>query len=981
MGTRKTPVRTFEDSLGLDLTSSALTRDPAAAIEFKNLSRLPNGSYRGRQGFKLVAQPLYIWKLHTYNYIDADGVLQEQLLAIGCPNAGVYKGPEQKIIAGPTVVFTNRYNCNGAVFKLLSTTFSVTTSATSTPWGMSVSVDCDTNTFKFTLSQNGTELLNVDLGDGTEVSPVTLKSLADQINALTDFTCFPDKTAVVNGNQTVSTAALTVDSGHTISTGDYIFHATSADEIQDGGGWVSVSTGHQYGHCYATAATTLYMDQMGGNDFADNAVIGHGLFPAAILPLTTLSEIVQTTQTLTYNYWEPAKIPFTTVSNTNDTPGLCFQELGAGFAYKQFSPPSAVTHNNSTYMSARYAENIEVYQRFEETTVENVEVNAGVWRHDREGLYLSGAMLPTVDQSTWQVSVGAFVSGTNPLGVGTYRYTVSYLYVDIDGFERESFQERIVIDTLASTVNTGNLISQLFTGLDRRLGLKACEASSTVAVASTTIPITFTNNGLHFSPGDYIFFYDDSGDLQKRKIVSIAGTSATAGNLTIDEAATITSGNDISTVRGRIWRSKVNGSELFLAHDIVYPGALSIDDTVDADLGIILSSVKEASAQYPFPSCNALAVHQGLLAASGGKALSEQVGWENPLYAECLDYTRNVSPIQGVATGEINNLISSDSYALLAAKCAAIYELNGSFSAAEVETNRKVESSYGAQGASALTVLYDTIFGACRQGLWGYSGGEEVDFTVGDSILNFFDEYKDSIAHKWIQLAYDVREKQLHVFIPVVEDITVANFSEYTQSYVTSNSRWFTFQLPQKGAQRPLWSEHVVATKYMPTGGLASYNGTLYWGSRYYDSDNSRWTGYLLKRLDGDAAENFHDNGSDYNWSFIPQWDDGDTPEYEKAWHEFELYQLQPDDFVAAFDVTFESFRDWVLDNTKRDTQRTLSFSASTTTEDKIQFDPGYKAKRRAIKLSGTVCKNPPLFTGYSYTVDDVERRKDKFGR
>lgn len=970
MGTRKTVVRSFEDSLGLDLTSSNLTRDPSAAIEFKNIERLPNGSYRGREGFKILTQKLFVFGYHNYIYLDDDNVEQQELICLGSQQ------PYLAAANWPSTASLNESYC--ALYRLRQGELTISYSG-SDSWSLEVYVDCATNTIKARLYDNDSVVLTKDLGTGLELSYTTLKDLADDIDALSNFSCFPDKSCIIDGAYTGS--APTVDAGHTLAKGDWLWTGDFSDSKE----------------IVATTATTVTFVR-GAAVFTDNQVLGHALFPAAILNLQKRDDSADASKTYSYSYWEYVpclSIDFTDSPGTQKLPlGLfplkdevSLTAYGRNFAAQGQTSPSFVDHNNCVYFSADYASELPLKKLIGQSPYQTINFSAGTWKYDGKDLYMSGPV--NVYQNYTSMPFSLAQTGAAGLANGSYKYQVSLLRKDFRQNEIESFFETIIPFTVTGGPRTVNLtIDHVNGGVDqaiphRQFDMRYTNATATVSVAASTFSVT---SGHLMRTGDTVYFNDNSGNFQTARI-----TDWTQTTIVLDDEYTIANTNAISNYAYRVWRTKASGSEFFLAKE--EPATVNIsadqviaDSTADASLGINISNVKQTSIQYNFPRVASLDVHQGLLAGGGG-GVPNDIVWEDALYIESVDYARAVAPTPTGSSAQINNILSTESSAIFIHKESDVYEAVGSLAASAVEVTSVVKNSYGASNAKCALQIEANIFTLSKLGV-ALRAGQEV--VPDKTILSVFRDVANlgvpGLVPKKCYLQWDAVKNWVHIFLSFeeIEDDTGGSGNIYYLP--TTSSRHFVLQLPQTLDQRPLMSEMTYSgVSHIPAVGMETHNDCLVFGSRYWDSSNAIITGATFCRLDrlGNAndADRFSDNGESYSWSFIPQWDDGDTPEYEKVWHEFELYQLQPESFVAAFDVTFESFRDWVLTSAKRDTQRTLSFSASTTTADKIQFDPGYKAKRRAIKLSGTVCKNPPVFTGYSYTVDDLERDKDKFGR
>lgn len=990
MGTVKTPVRVFNGLLGLDLTSDDINRDPEACIAFKNLERLYNNSLRGREGFKLFAQPLYILGHHKYVYTDDNNQQQEELICAGVLNPdrpAATPGTLGNELYGP-------YDWYGTLFRLKEGTFTIQYTG-SNAWDVEITFDTSTTSLHLKLYDNGSEVLDEDLGKGTEDTPVTLKDIADAINAVTNFSCSCPKTAVLNGSQTSS--PYTVDSGHTLSLGDWVFIKNAYTTYDD------------FTECIGTTTTTVSIQGKSDPSLADNEVIGHGLYPASILSLQAQQGLSGAGSIdISYFYWDPIPSGSFMIKDTPGVasyPGSMFPlkdavakgyQYGANFSAQNQCQPSFVDQYNCCYFSSEYASEVplrKVVGEIDNNSFEEVEFYGGLWKYDGKDVYLSGPINIYRDGVAVTTTFpAASLTGSSGLADGDYKYQFSILKKDYRGNEVESFLEFIRDATVSGGPKTVRFQVDLYDANNkytipyRQFDIRSIQANGLVSSAN----VTFTVDAGHLlRTGDTVFFVDNSGVFQERKIVSWTATT-----IVLDTAATIPDNGVITNACIRAWRTVASGSEFFLAAQ--YPIVLSTgyvtnvdDSTADADLGININAVKENSTQYNFPAMKAIESHQGLIVGAGGR-LGSQVAWEDSLYIESLDYARNVKTITSGKQSGISTLKSDTSSSLYALQENDAHEVYGSFGNSEAESSRVLENTYGSSGVHTTVQIKKTLFNICKLGLSFYPIGSE-DVIADTSILKVFRNL-DNIGVPGIDttrayLFWDSKKNWIHVVLPFeayVDDSGVSGQDFYVP---LTTSRHFVIQLSENNKQSTLVSEFTYADglDVLPLAGAVSYADKFIFSSRQYDTNLQTLKSFTFVRLDtllkADEKDLFSDNGAAYEWDMIPQWDDGDSPEYNKAWHEFELYQLQPDDFVATFSITFKSFRDWVLLSTKKDTDRTLTFTSSADLSSKIQFDPGYKAKRRAIELSGTVNKNPPIFSGYSYTVDERVYEKDKFGR
>ena len=955
--------RNFENFLGVYYTTSDKTRLDPYSKDLVNMERLPSGALRGREGYKLVAQPLQMEGIHTYQYVDDLGVTQEELLGIGILNANRFTST-----ANPTGTM------EGTLFRLKTGSFNTISYTGSPAASYGVSILPEESGYLFTLVENGVTRLSLDIGID---SGVTLKDLADAINAITNFSCVAPKTAIVDGNQS-ATSTVTVDSGHTLERGDW---AETFVTVPD--------TSRDFREVLATTATTVtfYNTAATSKAYSNNQTIGHGLHPAAILDISSLvTAIGVQTIDLPYYYWEP--VPCLSFMN-GKRGSYPFEFLADNFKGSGVKAPSFCNLNNVCYISAAYAKSVPLRKVVGDVTTINKLVredfNAGVWKYDGSSLKLAGPInqsgtLPTTSAMFSSTAQGSGTAHT----AGVYKYQVSFLQQDVRGGEIESFLEFTDTHTSAGTVDVLiqlSLTVSIYQAIDfDHFDIRYAQSNGAVSTANTTFTV---DAGHLLRDGQYVYFIDNSGDRQIAKIVSTTNTT-----IVLDDAHTIADNSIISTTLLRVWRTVVSGNEFFLNGEVpVSADGLTIstvdflDDVSDDDLGFNLSAVKQTSVQYNFPPCSTITGHQdGVLVVGGGPDLPQSIGWQDSLYPESFDRARNIRRVPGAQSGGINQIISNTDNSLIIAKDKAIYSAIGSFESSQVDVTKVVENSYGTSSSVGMTEILGNVIGASKLGLWSIDDNNGFSSGVGEALLELFRNPRAELATtvpfnaERMQVAFDYTKQWLHIFLPR-EDFPIrvaVNSNEINQYYV--------IQLPQLSSQQALICRFDLPDDHWPSSGIQNLGDMLFWNTGEY----------TFRRVgidEGLGGNSFTDDGASYSWDITSAFDDLGEPEYEKAWHEFFYYSFESDYYIDSFNVDFESYRDWNISGsgyTDTDTVRAsaFSFTSAYDIEKKLQFDKGYKAKRRAWKLSGTVFKNPPIISGYGYSVSqrygDTKAGRDK---
>lgn len=985
MATNKTDIRTFSQFRGLDLTRDDVTRDPNSASVCTNLERLDNGSLRPRRGYKMEAQPLYIRDIFNYVYTDSDGVVQEEIVGIGSLDVG----PVSNIGKG---------RMQGTLFRLKKRQgeFTINYSGGNT-WGVSL---LSTGThLEFKLIDNGVDVLTSDIGTGLvdDGGNKDIKTLCDEINGVTNFSIIYPKTLVVNGNQTGVTT-LTVQTALGV---DF----TAVGEWLEFDSSFSKKEMLQFTRVVSGTSVELGGVDSPSRDYTDNQVLGHARYPAAILELTDFDSSVTggSSVTINYSYWEPIPCPLFTFPYTGSTfppvagsyPDYPVQNLQTNYGDNSYKPISYANDNNCLYFTSSYVEKLDLQKIINGSDPTDFE--GGLWKYDGTSVYLAGPVNIVKDIGTADNFMTVTEDATgSALQDFTYKYQLSILRQDARDNVSESFLEYIITYEPATDPNDATITIRDRNGSPSHsafgaefFNLKRTQASTTASFATTSFSVP---SGHEIRTGDYIWFEDNSNVIQKRKVTGWTDTT-----ITLNESATVTSGNAICTALARVWRTRADAGEFFLTKEAPLDVDLSkdsfsiTDDTTDANLGIKLTSVKQETLQFNFPRMNCIAEHQGYLIGGGGPTTSQNVLWEDPLYFESLDYARNIRTVPTMNSGAVNGLMVQSRSSILITKKDSLYEGLGALGDNTFEVNRIVESSYGVEGVAGLTVLEDIIFGAGRLGLWGISENQSINLRLGEAILEVFSQaqvnIENTIAYPRIGTFFDSNRKWLHVFLP---DEIPTGSDPADNLYAHSTSRYFVFQLP-KLVEQPLFVSEYTFTdspELYPSAGLLTSGGQLYHASRGLSTS---WYGYLFQRLEGEVArtsggdtsnqeaQDFYDNALPYTWELVPAYEDLGEPEYDKAWQEFIMYQLQSDYWLAPASITFVSYRDW--DSSKTDSTRTLTLSDANTDEYQVTFDKNVRAKRRTFSLSGSVSGNPPVISGYTMTADDQKYKKSKYGR
>lgn len=932
----------FEDFLGVERRKSHLTRPGNAAIVMENLEMLENQSLAARQGKKVTGQPLFIKQIHQYSYVDDDGVTHEELIGVGGHNQGATK------------------HYSGDLFKLVtSVTLDITRTGGNTSWDYSMLADTATNTFKFRIIQNGSVVYSVDVGDGLTDTGTTLKTLADAIDALANFSCSCPKTAVVNGNQSInlSTTTLTVDTGHTLSVGDWVYIIDSATGEKT---WFEVMV---------AGATAITFHAIGAVmcDFSDNQVIGLGaLRVAGLVDLHYPVENTNDTKSVTLSYWQMVPSVYHANAAINSSPPFNALLLDATTPNINQLAPSIENHRNCIYITAAWIKELTGtdYVLPAGSSASGLPVNetSGVWKYDGHSFGLSG-IPKKIDYSSDNFG-GVQTAGLPGAGVltGNYKWKTSLVFIDAQNNETEVFFESyLAISSLSADSIPLTFYQPVYSTASLALNWLAVRGATTSTTGSATT--TFTVPSRHtLRTGQRVYIPDNSTGVYT--VTTATVVSYTNTSVTLDKTINVPASPcpNICNFKVRLWRTKANGLDFFLVKELVVDPVSSTgnpytDNNADSTLGFSLNGYGPEFIQTSLPKGNALAAHQDCLVVGGGGRLAKKIAWEDPAWPESTDKAVRQENVSFKRSADISCIKGDVGSSLVVFGKSSEFAFRGSLADADYEVEKLTDKGKGVSSPYGLTEGEEFLYGVGKQGTLKLFDGLP-DRNFGNSQLPLF--LKNPFAEDTMlifehaQVFYDDLRHRIHMYLPAFTDAITPNLSHQYLVYDEKNNIWYDFKDSDE--------------RMLPSGGFAIVDNQFYHQAWTYD-DNPP-TGFLFKRLDNETsvlAEDYYDNCVSYDWELEPQWDDGGYPQVNKTWQELAIYMLQPDYFAAAFDILVRTYRNWV--NTPITPNRTLSYTASTSTEDKCKLNSNTKAKRHKFNFSGTVAKNPPIITGYEYTV------------
>ena len=155
--------KVFQSFKGLDLRTSDILRTNDAATSLKNMTYRQTGAMSKKKGFQYTTSDgAGCYGMFTFNNVNlTTGVVTEEVISV---DNNLQKLQPHSFL----ITYTGPSNSNTYFTLFLDTT---------------------TSTFFFKLYDNGDLVLDANLGNGTEGSPVTVTALVALIQAETNFTC------------------------------------------------------------------------------------------------------------------------------------------------------------------------------------------------------------------------------------------------------------------------------------------------------------------------------------------------------------------------------------------------------------------------------------------------------------------------------------------------------------------------------------------------------------------------------------------------------------------------------------------------------------------------------------------------------------------------------------------------------------------------------------------------------------------------
>lgn len=907
---------------GLDLKRTHLTRELEYATDANNVTKTRSGDIVTVKGHKIWAQqfdsdasaisasernkyPLY--GLHTYVYTDTDtGEVKQELLGIG---DGLYRLAQ----ASMTIAYSG--GGTAATFSML-------------PDGTDFDADLKVDG----VSQSGFPLA---LGTGLADTPVTLATLRNAINAVSNFQCSLTPAAVVNGSQSSRsrTAAVTVHNSYSSTTQPHTFTVSTTEPTRAEFIRTISTTGRATYDIIAQTGTTLTPNTTSAFSVADLAEIGVGLYPAAILP-TTNALSVKTSGTITFYYWQ--KVPtyddqFPRIFIEAPSSPYLREYEGLAYSYNY----TLKNNSNCVYIGMPYPLGDPVPTGVATPGgIAPSQYRTGIAKYDGHGLYAAG--LPYLKASNFST---ASATAGGSLTVGTYKYLARHKFYDK--------QENIIYSSDSYPSNVDDVISATTSGGDLQVALTITTpvtggsydfapwigyARVNGAQAGVNTINVQTGTAHTMRVGDWACFLS-STNLLKRKVTAI-----TSSSITIDGAAvTVADNDDISAGNTiEIFRTKAGGQTYYklieLPIDTTSDSVSYTDDIADASLGEEYDGPFTGNRRRdPPPTVSILENHQGLLVGAGDPYNPETLYWSNDDGPEYWPRGTNQTDISSTRVGPITALASDNIDMLAVFKDNSYFNVVGDlqFSAFSIASTH--DGDVGCPSPHGWLKIRDGILFVSNKGPRVLRSGE-IQFD--DRLINLFlgNEYEQTVNtaissgnySKFVlrrTTAVHDAENQFAYFYLVAEQGDVGGTTYSLTLRPSTYGKWLLYDY----ANDEWYTRDTSDNEFQNmAGGGTYYKGGIYFLARGLPSGASRNRGFLYKQNNFGTAYDYADNSVKITPTYKPQWEFLQKPGLDKEALRIKVYCLP---YSTAYDpavtLRVKSYRNF--NSSSVDTNGTLS--------------------------------------------------------
>jgi len=899
----KTFLRNFNEFRGLDLYSSHLSRDPKFATEFTNCEVSKRKSVIKRKGFKLAAQfddSLAYWPLYDiteYRYFHPD-VSRDKTEIIG-------------------IGFKEMFTLRTGTFTVYG------------PGGSTISFlpsDVDGNWY-FDCKVDGVSVggnFPYNCGSGATETP-TLYQLLTAVNALGggwSATLTPH--AVVDGSQTGRDHSnpVLVKSGHTLtataSPGDYRQY-----EVQ-------TTTGRKFFDCIDVTGNNVrfklkyYESAFNVND---GALIGAGLYPAAILPACN-DQVAFWGYALKFTFWEAVY--------------RCHNQ--ASWSLYGPSKVSLKQSGNVLFVGTNLKQNTYTYYK---------DVG-GALKYDSSDLYVAG--LPGII-----VSTPSIVAGTE-LGIGRYKYLFEWVKTDAVGNEIHGNATDLEGDISVTTTSGNQRVSLTLPNL--RTSSEFGQRSARISAPSSpghTFSVDAGTNSLRL--GDWVYFKNLlSNRIVCKKVVALTDTSVTIEGPAAVQVTNVPDSfgnpqNIVSNALIRVFRTKLGGLFYYLVvepgvpNDCFSPTTTWVDAVPDNLLGEMWEGpfVGRDRRDMP-PPCPLLENHQGLLVGIGDPDNPTRLYWSNYESPEYWPKSTNYQDITSTGNGPFTAMASSSTDTLLLFKEDCYKPVSGDLFYGNISLTADPQTEIGCPSHRGVITFNGGVFFLSKSG---------PRMIVGDSIQPPDRRLTEAFYHEvdvrnWTA-AVDIYNHRF-IFCPPGDWKVPILGPIYTYDYV--NDVWQTIETP------------MCPFAY---GGFLSSGKDLY---LLGGAGVSGLEGRLFQQIRTNTKYDYIDAGGyPIRMVFRPQWDFLDEPCLDKEFLRAIVWSISAAPFIP-FELTVKTYRNF---NTEAsDTVAVVTFSSASEVDKQIDLVLN-RSKALQFEFSNERRLECPHITGYEIEVA-LPYRKEHVG-
>lgn len=583
-------------------------------------------------------------------------------------------------------------------------------------------------------------------------------------------------------------------------------------------------------------------------------ISGDATVPAAFLPILLDQTFSAGVLAVTVYNWEQVS----TLANVDLT------DYNTAYAQNYFELASVANVNNCLFIATGYNP---------------------LLKYDGQNVYRAGLPIPSAVAT---LSLG----GT---GITDTSIKYIYLYKQVDNRGNEIFgvdsdpSATVSPANQTVTLTLQNIVAatEFNTGCAIVNGLQAWVTTITVDAAHT------------FKIGDTAYFYDGvSASYVEREITGTAATTITIAGANVNVADNAVISNNLRIV---IYRTTNSGNLYYKVAEIPNNSLSATqtyaDSLVTASLGTqYFPPTKDRDPLEIYPKY--LAVHQGLLIASGDP--SEPNTWfysseESPEYFPALS---NFEDVKNTSTGGIRGLGSDQEYLIIGTE-RSLFVFSGDLAAGSGRLEKINQGNVGFASHNSIIDIGIGIIFLSKTGFYLLQNGYNL-LEVGEPINTDFTNLDGRsstqlpLTKKAVATYFD-ETKEYICFIP-------SETGSGVNRYANDSSLAYIFTV-----DRIAWS---LWTKLNMAGGLTIYEDNIFFQSSIEDT-SLNITGNVWQRNTSGIIEDYSDHHNPIEFKLGTQWMDDGEPSVFKTWLWIKVYNLLRTLLAASFNLTVTLEKDF----------------------------------------------------------------------